>query len=1219
MKYSEIINFQPIDSVVQIKDSNDKAKATEYVQTFVISDKLAEDLSDLVIPQLQFEEPLDNKGLVVIGNYGTGKSHLLSVISSLAEYPGMINNLQNQNIVETCKKIDGKFIVLRLELGAVRQSLRDIICHEIEKFLETKEVSYNFPTTGIANNKTALQDMMISFQQKFPEQGFLLVIDELLDYLNSRQDQELITDLQFLRELGEFCKSSKFRFIAGLQATLFENPVFQHAAETLRKVKDRFEQFTITKDDLDYVISKRLLNKSQEQKDKIEKHLENFISLYPTLENTTKKFVELYPLHPSYTDVLQRVSFVEKRHIFKNVSMEIKKLLDSEINSTNPGMVSFDSYWKIITSDPSLKTDEDIRQVIEASSTLENKILDSMEPAYRDISIRIIHALSVHRLTTGREINIPLGMTPEELRDMLFLHAQLPEPDPEFLRSTIETALDKIKRSTDGSFISENTENQQWYIDVKKNIDYNAKIEKKITSLDDDKKDRYFFEILQNAMETPSVSAVADRKIWQWEMEWEEKKITRKGYLFFGAPNERSTAQPPRDFYLYFAKFFNLSSFTDEKKSDEVFFKFKDIDSQIKEDILFYCASRDLEAVASGSTKQIYSNKSEQRLKNIVMWIKEHGVSNIQVTFQGNEKSLLEIPITKKGSNYSFREIINSIGSFYLKEHFNQKYPNYPVFEKLITNENKDQYVKETLKFITNNVPSKISTSVLSSLELLNSNGDIDTTSSKYANVIKNKLQSKATNEVLNRDEFMIFEQNEYFDSELHLENDWVLVVLCAMVYSGDLVIGYSGKKISAENLTEINSLSFEEELDFKHVQRPSGIPVEELKSLASLFELSPGLFSGTNLDQGVEKLQNKISEKLHSVLNLKEQLSDSLRFWDVEIYDLQEQENLKNTLDEFKEFLDSLQRFDTSAKIKNIQLSKSQISEKQSSYDSIKSLEKVSKTIIKLSPLTNYVSQTTMILPEQSSSVSSEEKSGMISKIKQNPNEETLHEIKSKLEEIKKSFIEEYYNYHKQSRLDSDSQEKLVSIQNSDSLKKLQKLRNISLLDQVKLSNLENELGKLRPCSELEKSELEASPKCIHCNYSASENGIFDSKARLGELESELTEGVENTTNAIIENLQDPTVSESIKVLESDKQKIISDFLDEKQLSSEISDKFVESLNEVLSGLEKSTLNLNEIKESLQKGGTPCKQDELESRFSKFLEEKTRGKSKSKVRFVLD
>ena len=1219
MKYSEIVNFQPIESVIQIKDSNDESKAIEYVKTFVISERLAEGLSDLVIPQLQFEEPLDNKGLVIIGNYGTGKSHLLSVISSIAEYPGMINNLQNQNAIEEYKKIDGKFIVLRLELGAVRQSLRDIICHQIENFLETKGVSYQFPTTNIANNKQALQEMMISFQQKFPEQGFLLVIDELLDYLNSRQDQQLITDLQFLRELGEFCKSSKFRFIAGLQATLFDNPVFQHAADTLRKVKDRFEEFEIIKDDLDYVISRRLLNKSQEQKDKIEQHLQNFISLYPALENKTEEFVELYPLHPSYTDVLQRVSFVEKRHIFKNVSMEIKKLLDSDINSAQPGMVSFDSYWKIITSDPSLKTDEDIRQVIDASSTLENKILDSMEPAYKDMAIRIIQALSVHRLTTGRDIDVPVGMTPDELRDMLFLHAQLPEPDPEFLRSTIETTLEKIKRSTDGSFISQNSENQQWYIDVKKDIDYDAKISKKITSLDDSKKDRYFFEILQNAMETPDVSYVTDRKIWQWEIEWEDKKITRNGYLFFGAPNERSTAQPARDFYLYFLQFFKLPSFTDEKKSDEVFFKFKDIDPQIKDDILFYCASRDLETISSGSTKQIYSNKSEQRLKNIIKWIKEHGLSNIQVTYQGNEKLLLEIPITKKGTNYSFREIINSVGSFNFKEYFNQKYPNYPVFEKLITNENKDQYVKETLKFITNNVPSKISNSVLSSLELLNANGEIETTSSKYALAIKNKLQAKGTNEVLNQDEFMIFESNEYFESEFHLENDWVVVVLCAMVYAGDLVIGYSGKKISAENLPEINSLAFDELLQFKHVQRPSGTPVEELKSLASLFELSPGLFSGTNLVPGVEKLQNKISERLESVLKLKEELSEGLRFWDVEVYDLQEQEKLKKTLDEFKDFLDSLQRYDTSARIKNIQLTKTEISEKQSSFDSAKSLEEVSKIIIKLSSLTNYVSQTTMILQKQPPSISSEEKSQMISKIKQKPSDETLQEIKSKLEEIKKIFIQEYYDSHKKSRLDSDSQERLVSIQNSDSLKKLQKLRNISLLDQGKLSNLENELAKLKPCSELEKSELETSPKCIHCNYNPSEDDVFDSKARLDKLELELTVTVEYTTNAIIENLQDPTVSESIKVLETDKQKIISNFLDEKQLPSEISDKFIESLNEVLSGLEKATLSIDEIKESLQKGGTPCKRDELESRFSKFLEDKTTGKTKSKVRFVLD
>ena len=36
--------------------------------------------------------------------------------------------------------------------------------------------------------------------------GLLLVVDELLDYLRSRQDQKLVLDLNFLREIGEVCR-----------------------------------------------------------------------------------------------------------------------------------------------------------------------------------------------------------------------------------------------------------------------------------------------------------------------------------------------------------------------------------------------------------------------------------------------------------------------------------------------------------------------------------------------------------------------------------------------------------------------------------------------------------------------------------------------------------------------------------------------------------------------------------------------------------------------------------------------------------------------------------------------------------------------------------------------------------------------------------------------------------------------------------------------------
>ena len=71
--------------MVQLRDADEAAAARQLVQTYVISEEMAEKLINLVFPQLQFEQPMDNKRLLVVGNYGTGKSHLISVISSLAD------------------------------------------------------------------------------------------------------------------------------------------------------------------------------------------------------------------------------------------------------------------------------------------------------------------------------------------------------------------------------------------------------------------------------------------------------------------------------------------------------------------------------------------------------------------------------------------------------------------------------------------------------------------------------------------------------------------------------------------------------------------------------------------------------------------------------------------------------------------------------------------------------------------------------------------------------------------------------------------------------------------------------------------------------------------------------------------------------------------------------------------------------------------------------
>ena len=346
MKSSDLVKFEPIESVIQLEQADSVEAVRQLVQTFVISDRMAEQLCDLVIPNLQFETPADNKGVLIVGNYGTGKSHLLSLISGLAEHPDLAKVVKNKSVAKAAKAIAGKFKVVRLELPATKKSLRNIVCGRLEDFLAGEGLTFSFPADEqVDSNKDDLSRLMALFNDKYPDHGLLLVVDELLDYLRSRNDHDLILDLGFLREIGEVCKLIRFRFIAGLQESLFDNPKFQFVAESLRRVKDRFEQMRIVRQDVAYVVSERLLTKSEEQKGRIREHLQRFTPLYGGMAERLEEFVRLFPVHPTYLEVFEAISIAEKRLVLKTLTAELKRCLNSDVPTDQPGLISYDSYW----------------------------------------------------------------------------------------------------------------------------------------------------------------------------------------------------------------------------------------------------------------------------------------------------------------------------------------------------------------------------------------------------------------------------------------------------------------------------------------------------------------------------------------------------------------------------------------------------------------------------------------------------------------------------------------------------------------------------------------------------------------------------------------------------------------------------------------------------------------------------------------------------------
>ena len=465
-----------------------------------------------------------------------------------------------QRVREAGQSIAGRFKVARTELGATTMDLRNFICSTLEGALETWGVEGGFrfpPSDAIPNHKGAFEDMMAAFHGRYPDHGLLLAVDELLDYLRTRNDQQLVQDLNFLREVGEVCKDLRFRFIAGVQESVFDSARFAHVASSVRRVQDRFAQLRIAREDIKHVVAERLLKKSDEQRAKVTEYP---AAVHPVLrahEREAGRLCAAVPgasgLHrhvraagrrgeaPSAEDVLVGHGGQARRQASRGVPgpHRLRRLLGNA------------AHHAVLSVRPGSQGVADCSEVLEAR--IESAFT---RPTYKPMALRIVHALSVHRLT-HRDIHAPLGATAEELRDELCLYQAgiedmgSGEPDDD-LRGQVETVLREIHRTVSGQFISSNRENGQYYLDLKKTEDLDAKLEDRAESLDPVQLNRHYYAALQRIMECTDDTYVAGYKIWEHELEWRERRASRLGYLFFGAPNERSTAVPPRDFYLYF-------------------------------------------------------------------------------------------------------------------------------------------------------------------------------------------------------------------------------------------------------------------------------------------------------------------------------------------------------------------------------------------------------------------------------------------------------------------------------------------------------------------------------------------------------------------------------------------------------------------------------------------------------------------------------------------
>jgi hypothetical protein len=1225
MKYGELIQFDPIETVIQIRDADESSKAQKLVQTYVMSDDMADMIHEKILSQLSLDEVVDNKGVLLVGNYGTGKSHLMSVISSIAFDGNLVSCLRNAKFADYMQPIAGRFEVLRIEIGAVKTPLREIIVKELERDLAKRGILYQFPPSdSITGNKEAFAAMMAKFEEKYGDKGYLLVVDELLDYLKSRTQMDLILDLGFLREIGEFIKNSRFRLICGVQEALFDNPSFSFVASTLLKVKDRFEQAIIRREDIAYVVSERILRKTAEQKAKIREHLQKFCPLYKNMSERLDDFVDLFPIHPAYIETFQKVYLAEKREVLKTISATVKELINAEVPDQEPGIKSYDTYWKYIKENMAKKAEPEVKEVLEKSAVLEDIINRSFtRPAYKPIALQIIYALSVHRMTTG-SLDVKAGLTAQNLKDDLCLYIQTPVVEEEFLLTTVQSVLKAIMDTVSGQFIEYNKDNEQYYLDLKKDIDYEAKIEQKAAVLHDTQLNVYFYSVLYDLLDWDAPEYVSGHKIYEYALNWEEKNIFRSGYLFMGESNERPTAQPPQDFYIYFLPPYGELTAKDEKKDDEVFFKFTGNDD-FKQTLKLFAAANEMEIFAAQSdTKKVYRSKAEEYKKMLKRWFDANKLTCFAVIYKGASRKLTEVLYGRRIHDRTFKELIDYAASVCLSECFRKLYPQYPKFLVKITPKNRAEVLRRGLETIAGK-QTQDGLNLLESFGLIE-NGKIKPEASKYASYFIKLLNKLPANHVINASDLI---ENPYddvfYDKEFKLGVEWIVLILAALVYSGHVTLtAENNVRYDASNLDALAKENLSVLYGFKHIGKPKAPAIAELKRLFGLLGIPEGLIVNPNTwDDAVKELLAKGKELFEKAARTYNELNGHFSLWGEILIPANMMEVYKTNLRRIHDLWGALtSRFNTPAKLQHFDYTTEQLDQLEEGMKALDVIGRYEEMKNMCSAAVEYISKIELLQLNESLREQIRRAKERFFEVREQLRDSDdviglCVPLNKELEQIKENYITWYVEQHAKCRLGINESARKVDIQEGRNMANLNKLSGIQgILSIGKLNDLKSELARLKTCYELTVTELRQHHICPHCQFKPGDHEKTV-KGRLESIEIKIEQLLNEWTNAIVIGVEDPIVVHDVAYLKADQRELIERFIRDRKLPDIVDGTFVDAVNTLLQGLDKVEVDIGELLDSMTAWG-PCTVDDIKGKFEALVSKWTDGKDKNKVRIII-
>ena len=325
MKVGDLIHVPPVRTVIRLADLGDSELRRHMIETFILTSEVSFAIFN-IIKKIAASR---GEGFFIIGNYGSGKSHLLNVLSLITSdtkaqlafsdtwQEDRLASGDLPDLLEQAAAAKPLVVEISLVEHSNREYLEQIVLKQVASKLQGADLSADEEKPPAGLLEMTRQEAFEKLRQMLSQGGcggLVLLIDELSEFLRSKENARAYNeDVRFLQYLGEFAEVIPAWVIATMQENIENTGAL--SGELLHKIKDRFPvRFQLTGEHVKEIVSGRLVQKKEGAETALPRILEELQGAFAKLPFSNQDFYDLYPVHPATVELLDELRPLFSQH-----------------------------------------------------------------------------------------------------------------------------------------------------------------------------------------------------------------------------------------------------------------------------------------------------------------------------------------------------------------------------------------------------------------------------------------------------------------------------------------------------------------------------------------------------------------------------------------------------------------------------------------------------------------------------------------------------------------------------------------------------------------------------------------------------------------------------------------------------------------------------------------------------------------------------------------